>query len=152
MSKKKSVLNSATKQQAIVWIQEVETCSQIECSEKHKAELLLREAAIRMSEGRSLGLCCRCGKEFRYIVRHVYANDHSPSPKEWKFEVVKVVRLKNRLSENYDPFLLVLRAENGEKEVLPVFWAEGKGEKWLWGQFSPLLSLAEWDELFGKVK
>ena len=65
--------------------------------------------------------------------------------------MVKVLRLGNRLSEDYDPFLLVLRDENGEKEVLPVFWAKGKGDKWLWGQFSPLLSLSEWNELFGKL-
>lgn len=125
--------------------------SRIECSGGHKADLLLREAAIRMSEERSLGLCTECGQEFRYIVRHTYANDYSPSPKEWKFEVVRVVRLKSRLSENYDPFLLMLRDENGEQEVLPVFWATGEGENWLWGQYSPLLSLAEWNELFSKL-
>ena len=85
------------------------------------------------------------------MVRHTYANEYSPTPKEWESEVVKAVRLMSRLSENYDPFLLVLRNENEDLEVLPVFWATGKNGKWLWGQFSPILALAEWHELFGDL-
>jgi DUF2934 family protein len=127
--------------------------SRICCSGNHSTKgISIHEAAIALSEGRALGVCKRCGKELRYQIDHVYAND--PSRKEYSFVVTRAVRLGARLAdgENFDPFLLVLREiETGKEQILPTFWAHGKSNTERGGQLFPLLSLEEWKTLFRRL-
>ena len=62
--------------------------------------------------------------------------------------------MKSRLAdhENYDPFLLVLRDKETEKEqILPTSWAYGQSSTQRGGQFPPLLSFDEWKTLFRRL-
>jgi hypothetical protein len=127
--------------------------SRICCSDDHSTKgISIHEAAVALSERRELGVCKRCGKPLQYRIDHTYAND--PSGKEYSFVVMRAVRLGTRLGddENYDPFLLVLREiETGNEQILPTFWAHGKGNTERGGQFPPLLSLEEWKTLFRQL-
>jgi Protein of unknown function (DUF2934) len=127
--------------------------SYISCPNKHSARAIaIRQAAIDISEGRLLGVCKKCGKELQYRIDHVYAND--PKKKKYSFVVLRAVRLGTRLgnSENYDPFLLVLREiGTGDEQILPVYWAHGQSGTQRGGQFAPLLFLEEWKTLFRKL-
>ena len=120
--------------------------SRICCTDDHSTRAIsVHEAAIALSEGRALGLCKKCGKELKYQIDHVYAND--PSGRQYGFIVTRAVRLGTRLGddENYDPFLLVLRdIETCKQQILPTFWVHSQGNTQHGGQFPPLLSLEEW--------
>lgn len=126
--------------------------SWISCPKNHSTKLVsIQDAAIALSEGRPIGTCKQCGKEFQYRITHTYANDRTET--EYSFVVTRAVRLGSRLEEeNYDPFLLVLREnKTGKEQILPTFWAHGKSGTQRGGQFPPLLSLEEWKTLFRKV-
>lgn len=126
--------------------------SWISCSNDHSTRSVsIHEAAIAIAEGRAIGVCKRCGKELQYRVDHTYAND--PTGKRYSFVVTRAVQLRTRLAggENYDPFLLVLRDDTGNQQVLPMFWAYGKSGTQRGGQFPPLLSLEDWETLFRKL-
>ena len=127
--------------------------SWIGCPNGHTArKISIRDAAISISEKRPLGACDKCGKQLHYQIDHVYLND--PSEKKYTYTVTRAVRLKSRLAdhENYDPFLLVLRDKETEKEqILPTFWAYGQSSTQRGGQFPPLLSFEEWKTLFCRL-
>lgn len=127
--------------------------SRICCPDRHLTKTIsIWEAAVALSERRPIGICKKCDKPLQYRIDHVYAND--PKRKQYEFEVTRAVRLGTRLSddENYDPFLLVLREiETNREQVLPVFWAYGQANSQRGGQFPPLLTLEEWNALFRKL-
>lgn len=126
--------------------------SQICCLNNHSTRSIsIYDAAIAVSEKRPIGVCKKCGKELRYRISHVYAND--TSGKEYSFVVTRAVRLGTRMAdEKYDPFLLVLREiETGKEQILPTFWAHGESGAQRGGQFPPLLALSEWKMLFRKL-
>ena len=124
--------------------------SRICCSENHSTKgISIHDAAIAVSEGRPIGVCKRCGRELQFRIDHVHANDRRK--KRYTFVVTRAIRLGTRMAdgENYDPFLLVLRAiKTGEELILPTFWAYGRHNTQRGGQFPPLLSLEEWKALF----
>ena len=78
------------------------------CPDAHPASgILIRDAAIALSEGKSIGACKKCGKELQYRIDHTYANE--ANGKTYSYVVTKAVRLGTRLEgENYDPFLFVM--------------------------------------------
>jgi hypothetical protein len=126
--------------------------SRICCPDDHSTKAIsIHQAAIAVSEGRTIGVCKKCGKELQYRIDHVYAND--PSGKQYSFVVTGAVRLGTRTAdEKYDPFLLVLgETETGKEQILPMFWAHGKSNTERGGQFPPLLSLEEWKTLFRRL-
>jgi len=127
--------------------------SRICCPDNHSTKgISIHEAAIAVSEGRPIGVCKRCSKELQFRIDHVYAND--PRRKRYTFAVTRASRLGTRMAdgENYDPFLLVLRAiKTGEEQILPTFWAHGRHNTQRGGQFPPLLSLEEWKTLFRRL-
>ncbi len=120
------------------------------CENGHGKSMKLQDAATAISEQRPLGVCQRCGKTFRYIIEHTYANDATRV--QYRFEVVRVVRLISRFEdEGFDPFLLVLKnlaTQSQEESILPIFWAPGRAGRSLGGQFPPLLTVSEWRRLF----
>lgn len=123
------------------------------CPDAHRADgVLIRDAAIALSEGKSIGTCKKCGKELQYRIDHTYANE--ANGRKYSYVVTKAVRLGTRLEgENYDPFLFVMRnLEGGDEQILPVFWAFDQSGKHRWGQFSPILSLDEWRSLFRQLR
>jgi hypothetical protein len=127
--------------------------SGIACPGGHSTKLIsMHDAAIALSEARSIGACKKCGRELQYGITHIYAND--PAKKEYTFVVARAVRLSTRLAggENYDVFLLVLRdIETGKEQILPAFWAHGQSGTQRGGQFPPLLSFDEWKSLFRRL-
>ena len=127
--------------------------SRICCPDNHTTKgISIHDAVIAICEGRAIGVCKKCGKELKYRIDHVYAND--PGEKEYGFIVTRAVRLETRLAdeEHYDPFLLVLREiETGKEQILPTFWAYGQNNTQRGGQFPPLLSLEEWKKLFRQL-
>jgi hypothetical protein len=127
--------------------------SRICCPENHSTKgISIHEAAIALSEGRAIGVCKKCGKDFQYRIDHSFAND--PNGKQCSFTVTGAVRLRTRLADdqNYDPFLLVLRnSETGKEQILPTFWTYGQSNTQRGGQLPPLLSLEEWKTLFGRL-
>lgn len=127
--------------------------SRICCPDGHSTKVIsIHEAAIAVSDGRVIGVCNKCGKELQYRIDHVYAND--PRAKEYTFAVTRAVRLGTRLAdeEHYDPFLLVLREiETDKEQILPTFWAYGQNNTQRGGQFPPLLTLEEWKRLFSQL-
>jgi hypothetical protein len=126
--------------------------SWIACPNNHSTKSVsIQDAAIALSERRSIGACKKCGKELQYRITHTYANDDSG--KEYSFVVTRAARLATRIDgENYDPFLLTLREiDTGKEQILPIFWAHGKSGTQRGGQFPPLLSLEEWKTLFRKL-
>jgi Protein of unknown function (DUF2934) len=127
--------------------------SHISCPRDHPTKgISIHDAAIALAEGRTIGVCKKCGRELQYRIDHVYAND--PKKKRHGFVVTRAVRLGTRLAdgENYDPFLLVLREiKTGEEQILPTFWAHGKSNTERGGQFPPLLTLEEWKTLFRRL-
>lgn len=127
--------------------------SRICCPDDHATKgISIHEAAVALSEGRTIGGCKRCGKPLQYRVDQTYAND--PSGKECSFVVTRAIRLGTRLANggNYDPFLLVLREiKTGKEQILPTLWAHGKSTTERGGQFPPLLSLEEWKTLFRRL-
>jgi hypothetical protein len=132
--------------------QEVEMPSWISCPNDHSTKSVpIQDAAIAVSEGLPIGTCKKCGEELQYRINHMYAND--PTETEHSFLVTRAVRLGKRMDdENYDPFLLVLREiETDKEQILPTFWAHGKSGTQRGGQFPPLLSLEEWKTLFHKL-
>jgi Protein of unknown function (DUF2934) len=127
--------------------------SHIICPKNHSTKgIPIHEAAIALSDGRAIGVCEKCGKEFQYRIEHVYASD--PSRKNYRFVVTRAARLGTRLAdgENYDPFLLVLHEiESGDERILPTFWAYDQDNIWRGGQFPPILSFEEWKNLFRQL-
>jgi hypothetical protein len=109
------------------------------------------DAAIAVSKREPIDVCKKCGKELQYRIEHTYAND--PNQKQHPYIVIHAVRLGTRLeSENYDPYLLVIRnVESGEEQILPTFWALDNSGMWRGGQFPPMLSLEEWKTLFRQL-
>ena len=127
--------------------------SRICCPDNHSTKAIsIHDAAIAVSEGRPIGVCKRCGRELQFRIDHVHANDRRK--KRYTFVVTRAIRLGTRMAdgENYDPFLLVLRAiKTGEELILPTFWAYGRHNTQRGGQFPPLLSLEEWKALFHRL-
>jgi hypothetical protein len=126
--------------------------SWISCPNDHSTKSVsIQQAAIAVCERRAIGVCKKCGRELQYRINHTYAND--PTETEYSFVVTRAVRLGTRVDgENYDPFLLVLREiETDKEQILPTFWAHGKSGTQRGGQFPPLLSLEEWKTLFRKL-
>jgi hypothetical protein len=135
-----------------VAMREVDMPSWISCLNGHSTKSVsVQQAAIALSEGRTIGACKKCGKELQYRISHTYADDRTG--KEYSFVATRAVRLRTRIdSENYDPFLLVLREiDTGKEQILPTFWAHGKSGTQRGGQFPPLLTLEEWKALFRKL-
>jgi hypothetical protein len=133
-------------------MREVEMPSWISCPNDHPTKSLsIQDAAIAVSEGRPIGTCKKCGEDLQYRINRLYAND--PTETEHSFVVTRAVRLGKRMDdENYDPYLLVLREiETDKEQILPTFWAHGKSGTQRGGQFPPLLSLEEWKTLFRKL-
>jgi hypothetical protein len=128
----------------------------IGCERGHNrtTQIQLHQAAIALSENRSLGECSRseCGKSLHYYVLHHYAN---VKREENNYEVIRAARLYPRQRKyGFDPFLLLLQHEDDPKnqKVLPIFWAPDSKGKIRGGQFPPLLSAKDWKELFRKLK
>jgi hypothetical protein len=110
------------------------------------------DAAVALSEGRTLGVCKKCDKELQYRIDHIHAND--PDATVHSFTVTRAVRLGARLSdgEDYDAFLLVLREpETGKERILPAFWTRGQANALRGGQFLPPLPLEQWKTLFRQL-
>lgn len=126
--------------------------SYIGCADRHFENMKLWDAALAISENRTLGPCKTCGKPLHCVVEHVYSNDIESKTR--RFKVVRAARLGTRMAdgEGYDPFLFVLHNQEDNSEAIwPVFWAPGKDGGRRWGQFSPILSLREWRDLFEKL-
>ncbi len=125
--------------------------SRIRCSNNHPTKgISIHDAAVALSEGRAIGVCKKCGNEIQFRIDHVYANARSRK----RYVVTRAVRLGTRLAgrENYDPFLLVLRdIKTDDEQILPAFWAYGKGNTPRGGQFPPLLGIEEWRGLFRRL-
>ena len=124
--------------------------SKICCANNHASKAVsMWDAAVAVSQGRSIGACKKCGKELQYRIEHAYASDSNRKDK-W-FVVTTAVRLGPKMAggESFDPFLLVLRdAQNGAEQVLPTYWTYGRDRAQRGGQFPPVLSLEEWKKLF----
>lgn len=126
--------------------------SKICCAENHATKgISTHDAAIAISEGRTIGVCKKCGKELQYKIDHAYPGD--ANEKVHSFTVTRAVRLGSRLTCNdgFDPFLLVLRQlETGKERILPTFWVDGQTAQ-RGGQFPPLLTFEEWKTLFRRL-
>ncbi|HKV48759.1 MAG TPA: DUF2934 domain-containing protein [Candidatus Acidoferrales bacterium] len=124
--------------------------SKICCPEGHSTKAVsVWEAAVALSDGRAIGACKKCGKGLQYRIEHVYAAD--PDETEHTYIVTRAVRLGKRptADEQFDPFLLVVREIDGDKEqILPIFWAFGQTAAPRAGYLSPILSAEDWKKLF----
>jgi Protein of unknown function (DUF2934) len=124
--------------------------SKICCPEGHSTKAVsVWEAAVALSEGRAIGACKKCGKGLQYRIQSVYAGD--PDETEYSYIVTRTVRLGKRPKgeEKLDPFLLVVREIDSEKEgILPTFWAFGQTGAHRAGHLAPVLSADEWKKLF----
>jgi len=127
--------------------------SKICCANNHTSKALsMWDAAVAVSQGRSIGACKKCGKELQYRIEHAYAND-SARKENW-FVVTAAIRLGPKMAggESFDPFLLVLRdLENGAEKILPTYWTYGRDTAQRGGQFPPLLNLEDWKKLFRQM-
>jgi hypothetical protein len=85
-------------------------------------------------------------------VSHTYAN----SEETHEYELEKVARLYSdeEAEENqYDPMVFLLREkETGEKAIWPFFWAKDRNGHWRVGQFSPLFSVLDLEELLRSLQ
>jgi hypothetical protein len=128
--------------------------SQICCPGGHGTrKISIRDAAVALSERRTIGACEKCGKPLQYRIDHIHADD-DPSGKERAYVVTRAVRLKARLADKdgYDPFLLVLReVRTGKEQILPAFWAPSQGSAQRGGQAAPVLTFEEWKTLFRRL-
>ncbi len=124
--------------------------SKICCPEGHSTKAVsVWEAAVALSEGRTIGACKRCGKALEYRIEQTYAND--PDETEYSYIVTRAVRMEKRPKgdENFDPFLLVVRELDSDKEkLLPTFWAFGQTSAHRAGHLAPILGAEEWKKLF----
>jgi len=124
--------------------------SKICCPEGHSTKAVsVWEAAVARSESRAIGTCKKCGKGLQYRIEHVYAGD--PDEREYSYIVTRAVRLgkQPRGGEQFDPFLLVVREIDSDKEqILPAFWAFGQTGAPRAGYLAPILSAEEWKRLF----
>jgi DUF2934 family protein len=125
--------------------------SRIRCPNNHPTKgISIHDAAVALSEGRTLGVCKTCGKELQLRIDQVHANARSRKT----YVVVRAVRLETKRAggETYDPFLLVLRdIKTDNQQILPTFWTYGKSNTPRGGQFPPLLNLEEWKTLFRRL-
>jgi len=132
--------------------QEENMLSWISCPNGHATKSVsIQDAAMALSEGRTIGACKKCGEELQYRINYTYASD--PKEKEYSFVVTRAVGLGTRMNkDNYDPLLLVVReTHTGQEKILPSFGAQAKGGKQRAGQSAPLLALEEWKALFRKL-
>lgn len=124
--------------------------SRICCANNHATKAVsMWDAAVALSQGRSIGACKKCGKELQFRIEHAFATDSKR--KDSGFVVTGAIRLGPKMAggESFDPFLLVLRdLQNGTERVLPTYWTYGRDTAQRGGQFAPLLSLQEWKTLF----
>jgi hypothetical protein len=127
--------------------------SRICCPEEHSSKgVSVHHAAMAIAEGRSIGVCKKCGKPLQYRIDHVFADD--PHKKEHTFIVTRAVVLGTRpvKRESGEALLLVLRdIETGKEQILPTFWAPGQATAQRGGQSTPLLSFEEWKTLFRRL-
>jgi len=125
--------------------------SRICCPNNHPTKgISIHDAAVALSEGRAIGVCSKCGNELQFRIDQVHENARSRK----RYIVARAVRLETKRAggETYDPFLLLLRdIKAGNEQVLPTFWAYGKGNTPRGGQFPPLLSIEEWKSLFRRL-
>jgi hypothetical protein len=128
--------------------------STISCPGGHATrKASIREAAIALSEKRTIGACEKCGKPLQFRISHLRANN-DPDGKERTYTVGRAVRLKTRFAdeEGYDPFLLVLRENGtGREQILPMFFASGKTSTQRNAPQAPLLTFGEWKTLFRRL-
>jgi hypothetical protein len=124
----------------------------VKCEDDHRSDMPLHQAAIRLSEKR-LGKCSRtkCKKALHYYETFKFANVKG---EENTYEVLRVARLdRPRPKHGYDPFLLLLQHEDNPEDlkILPKFWAPDTKGGVRGGQFPPLLSRSDWQQLFRKL-
>jgi Protein of unknown function (DUF2934) len=124
--------------------------SKICCANNHATKAVsMWDAAVAISQGRSIGTCKKCAQELQYRIEHAFAGD--AGGKGSGFVVTGAIRLgpKSAGGESFDPFLLVLRdLRNGMEQILPTYWTYGRDTAQRGGQFPPLLNLQEWKKLF----
>jgi len=122
--------------------------AKIVCPKNHSTKKISpHDAAIALSQGRSIGACGKCGQELKYRLDHADSSGDSRT-----FIVTHAIRLQTKARrDSYDTFLLVLRDEaTGRERVLPTFW-EPEAQAVRGGQLPPLLSLKEWKSLFSEL-
>jgi hypothetical protein len=128
--------------------------STIRCAGGHATrKTSVREAAIALSEKRTIGTCEKCGKPLEYRINHIRASN-DPDGEECTYTVSRAVRLKTRLAdeESYDPFLLVLREiGTGKEQILPALFASGQTSAQRSAPPVPLLTFGEWKTLFRRL-
>jgi Protein of unknown function (DUF2934) len=128
--------------------------SRICCPGDHATrKMSIREAAIALSERRTIGTCDKCGKPLQFRINHIRA-DNDAGGKECAYTVSRAVRLKTRLAgeESYDPFLLVLREiGTGKEQILPTFLASRQTSPQRSAAPAPLLTFEEWKRLFRRL-
>jgi len=130
--------------------------SWLECANGHGYHLIrCRDAAILLARGASTPGCSKpgCTAPIRYCVSQTYP---STGGKGSKYQVIAVERLwqdADAERNRYDPMLLLLRdLSNGEQCAWPFYWTKNRHGKWHVGQYPPLLSVREFQNLLSGLR
>jgi len=129
----------------------------------HKGNESIYEAAKCLAEKGSLPLCEKrvthggvCGEPRSMKMRQEYPWEKNP-PKTHEYDVIKVVRLFSRDEEakieHFDPMIFVMR-ESDEKKTEYLwfpYWTESRNGNFLWGQFPPMLTIDQLQQLMKKL-